>query len=265
MAKAQKKQSNGKPKRATGRTSVRKIKKTNDLQLEFVWRDELALRADLERISGLKIHLTVTDNTRNILSVKRDVTGKGVRVRLHHMFLAADCRVVEALAAWLMTDRRAHPARLVDEFIQAHAHSIRSQALEVPDLATRGNVFDLAAIFERLNAQYFENTVTARVTWGKMPPARRRRSIRFGSYTPCDNVIRIHPLLDQTFIPMFFIRYIMFHEMLHAYVGVEEGPKGRRRYHTPEFNAQERLFPDYARAVEWQGTRGNLNRLLTSR
>jgi len=261
----QKRQPSGKPKRATGRTSTRKTNKNNDLQLEFVWRDEPSLRADLERISGLKIHLTVTDNTRSMLSIKRDPAGKSMHVRLHHMFLSADGRVIEALAAWLKTDRSAHPARLVDDFIQTHAHTIRTQTPEMPALVTRGNVFDLAAIFDRLNAQYFGNTVTARVTWGKMPPARRRRSIRFGSYTPCDNVIRIHPLLDQAFIPMFFIRYIMFHEMLHAYMGVEEGPTGRRRYHTPEFNARERQFPDYARAVEWQGTRGNLNRLLTSR
>lgn len=232
--------------------------------MEFKWRDETALRSELESCSGLRIHLTVTDNTRSMLSVRREVYRHSVKVRLHHMFLCADLKVIHALANWLKTDRATPPAPLVNDFIHEHVNQIRLQP-EKPGFVTIGNVFNLTAIFNELNAQHFGKSVTASVTWGRMPPARRRRSIRFGSYTPCDNVIRIHPLLDQPFIPMFFMRYIMFHEMLHAFLGIEEMADGRRRYHTKEFLATERAFPDYHRAVEWQNSRINLNRLLTCR
>ncbi len=232
------------------------------MQLEFTFRDEVSLRSELESRSGLRIYLTVTDNTRSMLSVKKEPTGRGVNVRLHHMFLSADPEVISALASWLKSSRSGNPSELVNEFIRSNAHQIRLQPEREIEPPIRGNVFDLAAIFRKLNLEQFQSVVKARIQWGRMPPSRRRRSIRFGSYTPCDNMIRIHPLLDQPFVPMYFMRYIMFHEMLHAFLGIEESPSGRRRYHTPVFLRRERAFPDYERAQAWQNDRTNLNRLL---
>ena len=97
------------------------------------------------------------------------------------------------------------------------------------------------------------------------PCSSRRRSIRFGSYSAQENVIRIHPLLDQDFVPQYFIRYIVFHEMLHAFLGAHESSSGRRRVHTREFRRRERAYPDYARAVEWESKESNLRRLLNRR
>ena len=95
-----------------------------------------------------------------------------------------------------------------------------------------------------------------------MPTQRRRRSIRFGSYTPVDELIRIHPYLDQAFVPEFFVRYIVFHEMLHAHMGIEETPNGRRRIHPPAFRRREEEYGDYDRAVAWMNDESNLRRLL---
>ena len=91
---------------------------------------------------------------------------------------------------------------------------------------------------------------------------RRRRSIRFGSYSPGPRLIRIHPLLDQDFVPRYFVRYIVFHEMLHAHLGLVESPSGRTLSHTHEFNQIERAYPDFHRAEAWQRNSANLRKLL---
>jgi predicted metal-dependent hydrolase len=113
-----------------------------------------------------------------------------------------------------------------------------------------------------LNREFFEDSVSAHITWGRMPSARRRRSIRFGSYSAEEDLIRIHPLLDQGFVPAFFVRYIVFHEMLHAHLGIEETPSGRRAVHTREFRRREKAYPDYDCAIAWQAEKANLAKLL---
>jgi hypothetical protein len=47
--------------------------------------------------------------------------------------------------------------------------------------------------------------------------------------------------------------------MLHGKHEVKR-ENGRRRFHTPEFLAEERQFPDFDRACAWE--KANLDRLL---
>lgn len=232
------------------------------MQLEFSWRDPESLRAELEKRTGLRIDLTITNNRSTMMSVRKSRARNAIELRLHHMFLAADAKVLQSLAVWLLDPRARRDAAAVDAFISNNFHQVRADAQKNNDIITRGNVFDLAALFRDLNAEHFDNSVHARITWGRMPPARRRRSIRFGSYYPTDNLIRIHPLLDQEFVPPYFARYIVFHEMLHAYLGIEETESGRRRYHTRKFSLIEEKYPDYPRALKWQSNPANLKKLL---
>ena len=65
-------------------------------------------------------------------------------------------------------------------------------------------------------------------------------------------------------MPDFFVRYIVFHEMLHAELGIETSPTGRRCIHSRAFNRRERQYADYARASAWDKQPANLRRLLRS-
>jgi len=232
------------------------------MQLEFAWRDPESLRAELEKCTGLRIDLTITNNRSTMMSVRQGRARRSLEVRLHRMFLAADTRVVRSLAVWLVNPKSSRDAAAVDTFISSYVYKVRADAHRNNGFITKGNVFDLAVLFCALNAEHFANSIRTNITWGRMPPARRRRSIRFGSYYPTDNLIRIHPLLDQAFVPPYFMRYIVFHEMLHAYLGIEESDNGRRRYHTREFSQIEEKYPDYARALKWQSNLSNLKKLL---
>lgn len=235
------------------------------MQLEFVWRDARTLHSQLETHTGLRIHLTITDNASNMLTVRHVDMGKTAKVRAHRMFLSADSRVVRALATWIRSSRAKKAGDVVNAFIREQSHQITPGPRRRIILRARGRVHDLAALFAQVNEAEFANEVEAHVTWGRMPSQRRRRSIRFGTYTEAENVIRIHPLLDQDFVPDYFVRYVMFHEMLHAHMGVRRGKGGRRLHHTAEFGRREREYAEYDRAVAWQEDSGNLKRLLKHR
>ncbi len=222
--------------------------------------DEATRRAVERRLGNLignPVALTVTDNRHTMISSKRE--RRMLRVRVHHMFLDANDATVRALARFLTrTDRRAETR--LDEFIESNRHKIRRSGRRRAPLRTRGQHHDLGELFDQLNFRFFDGGVCARVTWGRRSPqTRRRRSIRLGTYVAEDQLIRIHPVLDQPWVPRFFVAYVLFHEMLHAVVPAPLRD-GRRQFHGPEFRARERAYPDYNRALAWE--KANLRRLL---
>ncbi len=237
------------------------------MQLEMAWRDAETLRGELEGLTGHRVSLTITNNSSTVLSAKPWSRGLPLELRIHHMFLTAEPRVISALAKWLISSRRKNSVAgmAVDRFIAGSRHLIETKRPQAFALRTRGNHFDLEEIFDELNDRYFAGTVDVRITWGRFPTTRRRHSIRLGSFSEENNLIRIHPFLDQKFVPAHFVRYIVYHEMLHAHVGISVSRAGRRQIHGAEFKKHERNYPDYERAVAWQSNERNLKRLLTSR
>jgi hypothetical protein len=223
--------------------------------------DRVAVALGLYLPPGKTLELALTNNHYSMISVRRKADG--YRLRLHRMFVGAEPRVVRALARYVVhNDRRA--STLLGEYIEGHQHIIRQQERRPRHirLRTAGRHHDLQRIYDRLNGQMFGGELEARITWGPGTAAgRRRRSIKMGSFAVEDRVIRIHPALDQESVPEFFVAWIVFHEMLHGKHEVRR-TNGRRRFHTAEFLAEERTFPEYARACAWEKT--NLDRLLRS-
>ena len=105
--------------------------------------------------------------------------------------------------------------------------------------------------------------VNAVITWGKRPTRKTKgepqRTIKLGSYSAVDRLIRIHPALDQKWVPRYFVAYIVYHEMLHHVIPSSQG-NGRRMLHPPIFQARERVFRDFDRAIAWE--RAHISRLL---
>ncbi len=94
-----------------------------------------------------------------------------------------------------------------------------------------------------INRGYFNNQVEiAAIGWGLRPSL-----VRLGHYDPVHHTITLSPALDSPQVPGYVLRYIVYHEMLHA---VFEGARigGLVRHHPPEFRRAERAYPDYARA-----------------
>jgi len=129
------------------------------------------------------------------------------------------------------------------------------------NLRHEGKYFDLRAIFERLNQRYFRGRLRGyQVMWGRRRKHRPKNYFTFGTIQEEDRVIRINPLLDQPFVPLWFLQYVLYHEMLHSVVPDEVASRGRRRIHTDELNRRERKFRSYQRARRWEEE--NLARFL---
>jgi hypothetical protein len=129
------------------------------------------------------------------------------------------------------------------------------------NLQHEGKYFDLRVIFDRLNQRYFRGRLRGyKVMWGRRRKQRPKDYFTFGTIQEEDRLIRINPLLDQPFVPLWFLQYILYHEMLHSVVPEEIVSRGRRRIHTEEFNRRERKFRGYRRARRWEEE--NLARFL---
>lgn len=232
--------------------------------------DAVLVRAELSLTRRIRAHLprgslsvTLTDNRHTMISVRRDHSrGPRYRVRLHHMFADADPIVTRALARYIgQNDPSA--SRVLGAFIDSHQHRVRplGRARTLATIETRGRHFDLQELFDDLNQRYFGGAIRARITWGqRCGKPRRRNSIKMGSYSVEEKLIRVHRSLDRGFVPRYFVEWIVYHEMLHQ---VHEATlvNGRRQFHTPAFLADEARYEHYERARAWERT--HLDEILT--
>lgn len=200
--------------------------------------------------------LSITDNRHSIIS--HSFSGGVLRVRLHHMFLDAPPSVVSALVRYVTSGER-EASVYVGHYIEANGARLARRSRGVPLLA-KGKRHDLLAIFQQLNETYFDGAVNALITWGKHgTKTGKRRTIKLGSYSALDRLIRVHPVLDRTWVPRYFVEYVVYHEMLHHVIPSSRGV-GRRLLHPPEFLEREREFRQYERALSWERT--HIGRLL---
>jgi hypothetical protein len=100
------------------------------------------------------------------------------------------------------------------------------------------------------------------IGWGRRSPSRTRRSLRLGSYDADGHIVRIHPVLDQPAVPDWFVRYVVFHELLHVVFPVQRGADDRWIHHGRAFRRRERAYPDHRRALAWE--RAHLTALIRS-
>jgi hypothetical protein len=224
---------------------------------------ELALRAR-HGTSRPSLRLSVTDNVRTMVSLRRDKLRDQIEARVHHMFLHAPPEIWTALGEYLFSGER-ESAGSIARYIEQHRQSIRRPERRPIALATRGRHHDLQALCSAINERYFAGEVSVNVTWARSQTGRPnsgRRSIKLGSYTSRDRLIRVHPALDAAFVPRYFVEYIIYHEMLH-HVLPPKLQNGRRELHGPAFVARERQFEDYQAALQWE--RENLGKLLRRR
>jgi len=129
------------------------------------------------------------------------------------------------------------------------------------EFSTEGKVFNLRAIFRNINARYFNKRLHKyAITWGRRRREKPKSSIVLGSIQEEDRIIRIHPLLDRQFVPLWYIEFVVYHEMLHAFVPDKYDREGRRIVHHEGFLKRERRFRFYRRALAWE--QENLGRFL---
>ena len=120
-----------------------------------------------------------------------------------------------------------------------------------PLLVLEDAVDHLESLAGDIHRTYFSKVPPLVVRWGQQISRKRRRSIRLGSYNHVTLEIRIHPSLNATNIPAYFIQSVIHHEYLHHVLGAN---------HNRRFHSHERQFRYHRESKEW--LRRNLFALL---
>jgi hypothetical protein len=109
----------------------------------------------------------------------------------------------------------------------------------------------LKEIFDKLNNEYFGSKIKASIEWGKKVHKKNLTSFRFGSYDPEKQLIRIHPRLQQYFVPMSVLELTVYHEMCHQWAPMIR-KRGMWIAHHPQFKEKEREYRFYDEAHSWE-------------
>lgn len=218
-------------------------------------REIQSMHQALEERLG-KVDLVLTDNRRRMVSLKKK---RGAyRLRLHHMFIGCEPVVIEALSDLAMGGPAAGPARDLLRAYIAKNREVISSEIDPEALEAQGEHHDLQRLLDKwrdiLDPEGLAEVV---ITWGRY--GKGQRTIRFGSYDFDRKLIRLHPALDQAWVPELFVEFIVYHELLHAVFPPRDGAN-RRMVHTPEFRQMEERFPGFEQVMAWEAR--NLGRFL---
>jgi hypothetical protein len=173
-----------------------------------------------------------------------------VYVRFSDLLKRAPLEVLEGAAALLLSRvyRRMAPRAVVVPYLE-HARSdrmrgrvdrMRRQRVRPVPTVAKGQHYDLAALFDRLNQQYFSGDLRRpHIGWS----TRSWRS-QFGCYDPGPNQIVLNRRMDRPGVPQFVVEYVLYHEMLHV-----KHPTRRSGCslisHSPAFRAEEKRFAHF--------------------
>ena len=209
--------------------------------------DQHSLLTDLQTLTGTDIRLVITDNSSSMISVRKE--HGHISLRLHRIFLKAGPAVIGELSRFIKDMRIRTP--LIRSFIIEHADSLPARPPKKQLLNMRGKYHDLGPVARLVNNKYFNGEISSGITWGSRKTGHAVRRRVLGSYNSRTDTIRINPVLDRKDVPGYYLEFIIYHEMLHAEMGVGR-KNGRREVHSREFRRKERLFLDYQKAIVWE-------------
>ena len=217
-----------------------------------------SLEQELRAKVGAGLILKLTTNVSTMISCRRK--GRALYVRIHQMFTTAPPEVIDALAAFVGESKPSREQeQLLDHWIESKRNVIRQQR-ENEAVQPIGEFHDLSLYYNRLNKLYFKHGIQARITWTLAAQKRKRTSIQMGSYSDELKLIRIHPALDQSWVPRYFVEFVIYHEMLHQAYPPSLGAPNGATVHTPEFRREERKFKHFEKARRFEAI--HLERLL---
>lgn len=205
-------------------------------------------------IRDVKLDLIINENRSTMLHLlarKKD----SARLSVHKMFLDAPENVISAIAHYVRGSKKYKNAGdlLIRGYIQSNLTRFNyANKLNQSKFVTVGRFYNLQEIYEEINHAYFQGKVDIKITWYGERGRRARSRIIFGQYFDHLHLVKIHRMLDDPFFPSYFVRYVVFHEMLHHVVPGRFDGKGIYRSHSHEFKQGETLFADYEKAIAWE-------------
>lgn len=135
---------------------------------------------------------------------------------------------------------------LLDRYPEANLPKRRTPQKQFKCAA--GVSVDLYALFSEINETWFNGELSSFLRWGRYGSKTSYHSTFVDENHKEHHLITIAGIYNHHQVPLFAIRSVLYHEMLHIYSPPIK--KGERRVvHHSEFRRLEQLFPEYE---EWQ-------------
>jgi hypothetical protein len=183
-----------------------------------------------------------------------------IRIKVSRYFINAPVTVLEILAIILLA--KVYRIKVDPEMkkrYNVYALQLRRQLAPVKKRSlfhynAQGSYFNLEETFHEINSIYFNSQVIVKhLGWSKHNSYRR-----LGFYDHNRGLLVISKIFDSEKVPPEVIKYLLYHEMLHVVIPVEE-TKLRRQIHTAKFRKMERQFPNFQKINLW--IKKNLHKL----
>lgn len=199
------------------------------------------LVARIEKALNQKVDVKITKNKTSLISAKKKNDCYST-IRIHQIFLKADDTIIEEIINFLKNPSK--KSLLLKSFIHQNSHLITPKRAILNPL---GKFYNLSEIFCKINKIYFNNTIKSGITWSSKTKRHTVKKRIMGCYDNFTDTIRINAILDDLKTPLYYIEFVVFHEMLHAFLGKKNG-----RWHSKEFREQEKTFLHYEEALLWE-------------
>lgn len=120
-----------------------------------------------------------------------------------------------------------------------------------PKLANR----KLLQLFDELNRDHFGGMICGGIGWRYMALPKEEEG-NLSCCAICDfseRFIRVNNVLRDSRVPVWYVRYVVYHEMLHLHMGPQQyDPEGYAYPHNLRFQCLEQQYKYYAKSVEYE-------------
>lgn len=191
----------------------------------------------------------INDNRTTMLSVKWE--SHCTKVSMHRIFLDAPKEVQEAVKNHVTTvNSSAGP--IVRAYIQKKIQELDySEILNDERLISKGVIYDLQELYQKINCEYFSSELDLKITWFGKPKIPGGQRITFGLYQAPLKLVKVHKMMDNVLFPKYVLEFVIYHEMLHHVVPPQFDQAGKNSIHGKEFKRREKQFVKYKQASAW--------------
>jgi predicted metal-dependent hydrolase len=170
-------------------------------------------------------------------------------IRMSEGFIKSSDEILETLIKSALLGKTKKALETIRAFAETEEYSDvileLDMVAELDGESAQGRFYDLDALFEIVNQQYFQGTLAKpRLVWSGIFSSRK-----FGHYERVRDRIVLSQTLDSDRVPQYTVEFVLYHELLHKHHGTQ-WVNGKCLVHTPEFRRSEKKFAQYLEAED---------------
>ena len=117
--------------------------------------------------------------------------------------------------------------------------------------------------FDKVNLVQFSGMVCGGVGWRTFPLGRNNSNLSLALCVFRERFLKINSILDDKRVPLWYLDFVLYHEMLHLHMGPRQFDCDKYAYpHDDRFKCLEVRHPDFSRAEKFE--KQKLDRIINS-